>query len=76
MGYSDEQLDELRRTIDAAGADIVVTGTPLDLGRLIATRIPIRRATYELRELGTPTLADVLAPLVQLAQTDSTFTTG
>jgi predicted GTPase len=76
MGYSGEQLDELRRTIDAAGADVVVTGTPLDLGRLIATRTPIRRATYELRELGTPTLADVLEPLVRLVQTDSTVTTG
>ena len=40
MGYSDEQLDELRRTIDAADADVVVTGTPIDLGRLIATRHP------------------------------------
>ena len=75
MGYSDEQLEELRRTIDAAGADVVVTGTPLDLGRLIATRIPIRRATYELRELGTPTLADVLAPLASLAHHGTTVTT-
>jgi predicted GTPase len=67
MGYSPEQLDELRATIDAADADVVVTGTPIDLGRLIATRHPIRHATYELREVGEPALQDVLAPIIRLA---------
>jgi predicted GTPase len=42
----------------------LVTGTPIDLGRPIQSRHPIRHARYELRELGTPTLAEVLAPLV------------
>jgi len=76
LGYSPEQLDELRRAIEAADVDVVVTGTPIDLSRLIVTRHPIRRATYELLELGAPTLADVLAPLVRLAQEDSAVATG
>jgi predicted GTPase len=61
MGYGGEQLADLEATIRASGCDVVVAGTPADLGRLIDAGCPIRRATYELREEGTPTLADVLA---------------
>jgi len=64
MGYDDEQLQELEETINAAECDVVVTGTPIDLGRLISSRHPIRHVRYELEEVGEPTLADVLEPLV------------
>jgi predicted GTPase len=64
MGYSEQQLAELEETIDAADCDLVLAGTPIRLGRLIRSRHPIRHVSYELRELGTPTLADVLAPLL------------
>lgn len=63
MGYSPDQLAELEATINASGCDVVVTGTPIDLGRLIETKHPIRHARYELQEIGAPTLEDVLAPL-------------
>jgi predicted GTPase len=43
----------------------VITGTPIDLGRLIDSRHPIRHARYELKELESPTLEQVLAPLVE-----------
>jgi len=66
MGYSDEMLRDLEATIDATDADVVVTGTPIDLGRLITTRHPVRRARYELREVGRPTLLDALSPLLRL----------
>jgi predicted GTPase len=65
MGYSDEQLRELERTIDAVDCDVVVAGTPIDLARLIRTRHPIRRVRYELQEVGTPTIAEVLEPIVE-----------
>jgi predicted GTPase len=64
MGYSDEQLRELEQTINATDCDVVVTGTPIDLGRLIESRHPIRHVRYELEEVGHPTIADVLAPVV------------
>ncbi len=67
MGYSDEQLGELEQTINAAECDVVVTGTPIDLGRLIESRHPIRHVRYELAELGHPTIADVVAPIVSKA---------
>jgi predicted GTPase len=67
MGYGDEQLAELEATINATDCDVVVTGTPIDLGRLIDSRHPIRHARYELEEIGRPTLDEVLAPIVTLA---------
>jgi predicted GTPase len=67
MGYSDVQLRELEETINAAECDVVVTGTPIDLGRLIRSRHPIRHVRYELRELAHPTLADVLEPILAKA---------
>jgi predicted GTPase len=67
MGYSDEQLHELEATINAADCDVVVTGTPIDLGRLIRSRHPIRHAVYELEEIGRPELADVLEPIFERA---------
>lgn len=67
MGYSDEQLEELARTIEACDCDVVVTGTPIDLSRLLRTRHPIRHASYELVEAGGVPLAEVLEPVLEAA---------
>jgi len=67
MGYSADQLRELEETINAVDCDVVVTGTPIDLGRLVDSRHPIRHVRYELEEVGSPTIADVLAPIVAQA---------
>jgi predicted GTPase len=64
MGYSDQQLHELEETINAVECELVVAGTPVELGRLIHSRHPIRQVRYELRELGEPTLAQALAPII------------
>lgn len=68
MGYSDAQLKELEATINAADCDVVVTGTPIDLGRLIRSRHPLRHVTYELQEVGEPTLDELLKPLIARAR--------
>jgi predicted GTPase len=65
MGYGDAQLAELEETINATPCDVVVTGTPIDLARLIDIRHPVRHATYGLADHGRPTLADVLTPFVE-----------
>jgi predicted GTPase len=64
MGYGDEQLADLEATIRATPVDVVVSGTPMDLGRIITVDQPMMRASYVLREIGSPTLADVLAPYI------------
>jgi predicted GTPase len=71
MGYSDEQLAELAATIEHTPCDVVVTGTPVDLARIIPIRQPVRHARYELREIGQPTIREVIAPIVQLAHEKS-----
>jgi predicted GTPase len=64
MGYSATQLRELETTINGAACDVVLTGTPIDLSRLIDSKHPIRRVRYELEEVGTPTIAGLLEPII------------
>jgi predicted GTPase len=64
MGYSEAQLRELEATINAVDCDVVIAGTPVDLARLIRCRHPIRQASYELQELGEPTIEQLLAPII------------
>jgi predicted GTPase len=66
MGYSDEQLRELEATIDAVECDAVVSAAQVDLARLIRSRHPIRRVSWEIEDAGEPTLAVVLSPVVEL----------
>jgi predicted GTPase len=60
MGYSAEQMQELSQTIDNSPAELVLIGTPIDLGRLIRINKPSQRVRYELQEIGQPTLSDLL----------------
>ncbi|MCR4391633.1 MAG: cyclic 2,3-diphosphoglycerate synthase [Candidatus Acetothermia bacterium] len=64
MGYGEEQVQELAATIAKVPCEVVVIATPIDLRRLIRLATPATRVRYELQEIGRPTLADVLAPLV------------
>jgi predicted GTPase len=61
MGYGDQQVADLEETINAAPCDLVLIATPIDLRRLIDIRHPSQRVTYELQEIGRPTIAEVLA---------------
>ncbi|BDG61196.1 cyclic 2,3-diphosphoglycerate synthase [Caldinitratiruptor microaerophilus] len=70
MGYGERQLRELEATIQATPCDVVVSGTPIDLGRVIRADKPIVRVTYELQEIGRPTLAEILARRLPAAGRD------
>lgn len=61
MGYSHEQLRELEQTINTTDCDAVIAGTPIDLGRVINSDHPIRRASYEFEQRSGPALAEVLS---------------
>jgi predicted GTPase len=56
MGYSPAQLEALARSIDAAPADVVVSGTPIDLAALVRLAKPVVRARYEFADVETPGL--------------------
>jgi len=60
MGYGKEQIKELEETIRRTECDIVVTGTPIDIRRLIDVDKPVLRVRYELQEIGKPDLRDII----------------
>jgi len=60
MGYGEEQMHELEQTINNADVDLVIIGTPINLGRLLKINKPTQRVRYELQVLGEPTLEDLL----------------
>jgi predicted GTPase len=61
MGYGDEQKADLEKTINACECDAVVIGTPIDLNRIVKIKKPTVRVGYELQEIGTPNLRQILA---------------
>jgi predicted GTPase len=60
LGYGETQVKELAETINRIDCDLIISGTPIDLNRLIKTRQPMLQVGYELEEIGSPTLEDVL----------------
>ncbi len=60
IGYGKEQIKELEETINKTPCDVVLIGTPIDLRRVLQLNKPAARAKYELQEIGTPTLEDIL----------------
>ena len=60
MGYGKAQLAALAETINASAADVVVSGTPIDLASLIRIEKPVVRAGYEYVDVGSPTLPEII----------------
>ena len=65
MGYGTKQVKDLETTINRTPCDTVVIGTPIDLNRLVKIKKPTVRVGYELQEIGTPNLMDVLKPFLK-----------
>lgn len=61
MGYGNQQVKDLEETINASKCEVVVSGTPIDLNRVLKASKPIVRVRYELKILGSPTLEELLA---------------
>ncbi len=60
MGYGEEQIADLEKTIRSVDCDAILIGTPVDLRRLIRFDKPALRVTYRLEETAPPGLAGVL----------------
>lgn len=56
MGYGKKQMSELEATINASDAELVLIGTPIDLGSLLKLNKPSMRVRYELDEASSATL--------------------
>lgn len=60
MGYGDSQVKELEQMINAIECDLVISGTPIDIRRIVKTDKEIVRVRYNLKEIGDLKLKDVL----------------
>jgi predicted GTPase len=60
MGYGEQQMKDLEATINNVEADMVIIATPIDLARIVDFKKPTVRVSYELEEIGTPTLKEIL----------------
>ena len=65
MGYGASQIAELEATINATPCDTVIFGTPVDLRRLLTLHVPAVRVSYDIEEIGEPTLAALVPCLAQ-----------
>ncbi len=60
MGYSKEQIKELEATINNSDAQLVIIGTPIDLSKIMHIDKKYVRVRYELQEIGSPDLKEIL----------------
>lgn len=60
MGYGAQQIKDLEDTINATDCESVVIATPIDLNRIIKINKPSCRVSYELQEIGFPTVKQVI----------------
>lgn len=65
MGYSPGQRRDLAATIDNSVADIVVSGTPIDLASLLKLTKPVVRARYEFEEFGPQGLGSMIDEFIR-----------
>jgi predicted GTPase len=60
MGYGKKQIKELERTINNTDCDVVISGTPIDLSRILKTNKPVVRIRYD---VGNKTAREIEALL-------------
>ncbi len=65
MGYGEQQLHDLEKTINNTKCDSVIIATPIDLNRIIKIKKPNTRVNYDLQEIGDPNLSQVLNDFVK-----------
>jgi len=65
MGYGEEQIADLEKTINNTDCDTVLIATPIDLTRIIKINKPYTKVDYELQEIGKPDFDDVLCEFVK-----------
>jgi predicted GTPase len=65
MGYGDQQISDLEKSINATDCDSVVIATPIDLNRIIKINKPSTKVDYELQEIGSPDLKGVICDFIK-----------
>ena len=60
VGYSAIQIKDLQETINQVDCDIVISGTPTDLSTILEVKKPFYQVCYNIEEIGSPTLTDII----------------
>jgi predicted GTPase len=60
LGYYEDQLADLEKSINDTPCDLVLVGSPIDITRVVDIKKPAMRVRYDLEEIGEPSLATVL----------------
>jgi predicted GTPase len=67
MGYGNKQIADLEASINATPCDLVLIGTPIDLGKLIKINKPSARVSYELDGAGSKAVEEIVRHHPRLA---------
>jgi len=65
MGYGDEQIKDLEKTINNTDCDSVIIGTPIDLNRVVKIKKPNTRVYYDLDEIGKPDMEELIDEFIK-----------
>jgi predicted GTPase len=65
MGYSDDQIHDLERTVNRADCDLVIFASPIQLTRILSLNKPACRVRYEYKDHGQPLLEECLLERLQ-----------
>lgn len=65
MGYGEEQMRDLEKTINSVPCDSVIIGTPIDLNRIVKIDKPNTRVGYDLQEIGRPNLTEIVGDFIK-----------
>lgn len=60
IGYDESQIRDLGETLRRTPCELVLIATPVDLRRIIRITQPTCRVSYELNEIGSPNLTEIL----------------
>jgi predicted GTPase len=61
MGYGETQMAELKATLEAVDAEVVLAATPIDLRGLLQLERPVTRVRYELAQASGRPLAEIIS---------------
>jgi len=59
MGYGKKQIAELEETINNADCDVIVSGTPIDITRVLKSQKPIIRVKYDVGDVTVKVLEQI-----------------
>jgi len=70
MGYGEQQVADLEKSINNTDCDSVVIATPIDLTRIVKINKPYTKVDYELQEIGKPDFEQLICDFVKTLKLD------